>query len=378
MSVPTTATISFFTNIPNPYNGYLFQSLRELGIPTQTIYRGTPASEGRPWLIEPEPPDRIAPDLRSERRALTEPRPAGSTIILCGSWATRRDAMRRLTATLSPRGTRVLTWGERMSGRRGLRDRARRLYFSPFGLDGVLAIGSWAVPSYRTAAGGRLPIHVFPYTTDDGLKVEPGRSPTPLVGFSGRLIAEKGPEVLLRAIGQLPNSERPALDIVGSGPLGDRLATLADSLGVETTFHGEVSPLALAHIRSRWWLSATPSQLVNGWVDGWGLVVPEALNGAIPVLASGYVGASHDLIRADVNGSVIPAAMAHDPHQWSQAIGSMLAQDLDDLSINARVVGRAFSARPAARWLSTLLGGDLTAERSFIDDTWRDLGYDPE
>ena len=373
----TARSVTFLTNIPNPHGGYLYRALRESGVAAQTIYKGEPASEGRPWTSQPEPPDRIAPSVWAERAEVAGRRPPGSTVVLCGSWATARDATRRLVTAATKGDTRIVVWGERMSDRSGLRDRLRRLYFSPWGLDAVLAIGSWARPSYRAATRGRLPVHVFPYSTDDGLDVVPRRAPRPLVGFAGRLIEQKGPEVLIRAIGSMPPAERPALDLVGSGPLGDRLRALSSTLGVDATFHGEVDAQRLAALRARWWVAAAPSQAVPGYFDGWGLVVPEALNSSVPVIASAYIGAAHDLIRPGVDGAVVPMADAHEPAVWAEALGAAFAGDRAELAANARQVGEAFSAAPAARWLAGLLAGDLRTERSFVDDTWAELGVAP-
>lgn len=368
---PDGPEITFLTNIPNHHNAYLYRELRGLGPDVQAIFKGLPASEGRPWDLRPQPPDRVAANLWQERQVFRRPRPGTEqALILCGSWATPRDALRRLVATASHlRGSKVLAWGEPMSDRRGARNLARQLYYSSSGLDAVLAIGSHAVDSYRQATRGRLPIHVFPYTTSSGLAVAPRRRSQPLVGFAGRLISLKGADVAIRALGAIPAPDRPGLDVVGSGPLAPSLEALARSLGVDATFHGEVGPDRLMEIRSHWWACLVPSL----GVDGWGLVVPEALNSAVPVVASGFVGSAHDLVRDGVNGAIVQRSSATDPETWATTISTVLAQDPEALATQARTVGRAFSPTHGAAWLRDLLRGDLTVERSFITDGWTRL-----
>lgn len=362
--------LSVLTNIPNPYNGFLYDHLRKIGWPLEVIYRGLPSFDGRPWDLHPEPPDRVANTLWDERQVFRRRKGVDQTIVLAGSWATPRDSLRRLSAAVSHRrGSRVLVWGEAMSGRGGARGLARRLHFSLPGLDAVLAIGSHSVPSFRKATGGRVPIHVLPYTTSSGLDIDPVRSTTPSVGVVGRFIPYKGIDVAMRAVAAIAPADRPRLEIVGSGPLERQLRELAADLSVDPVFHGEVDAQRLAEIRAGWWACLVPSQEV----DGWALVVPEALNSSVPVITSAFVGASHDMIRGGLEGQVVSRASAADPQVWAEAITRLIGEDQEVVARQARRVGAAFAPSFAARWLDELLRGDLDTERSFVDDAWTRL-----
>ncbi len=44
--------------------------------------------------------------------------------------------------------------------------------------------------------------------------------------------------------------------------------------------------------------------------DGWGVVVNQALGAGLPLICSDAVGAAHDLIEEEVNGSLFPAGNA--------------------------------------------------------------------
>lgn len=361
--------VAFLTNIPNPYNGDLYEGLSSVGMNVEVRYKGEPTSEGRPWALRSAPGQRVAHTVWDEADLLATSPP--SNIVLSGSWASPRDAARRLLSNVAKqRGTAVLVWGEPMSARGGVRGMLRRAYFNPVGVDAILGIGTHAVPSYREATRGGVPIHVFPYTTNSGLGSERRQAPRPVVGFVGRLIDWKGAHIAIWAVHRIPPRDRPELEIVGSGPLDRQLRDLAERLGVAATFHGEVDKARLEEIRSRWWLGLAPSQEV----DGWGLVVPEAMNSGLPVVASGFVGAAIDMVRDGINGSLVPRSRAFDPDSWAEAIQVTLDMDQGDSSTNARTTGEAFSARRAAPWLKELLDGDLRHESSFVADSWERIG----
>lgn len=353
--------LAIFTNIPNPYNHYLYDGLRREGWDLRVVYKGDPQSAGRAWSIEPGPHDVITGSIRDEHRELRRCRGDRRHVILTGSYAGLIEAERR--ALLSGASCQVLFWGERLGAPRPLSAAVRKLYFT--GFDAILAVGTWAVAGYR-AVTRASPIHVFPYTTAGPGPSERQPATTPVVGFVGDLIERKGVDVLIEAVARLPDAARPALEIAGQGVAGDELRQLARRLDVAVEWPGHVTVDELHALRQRWWAQAVPSRY-----DGWGVVVAEALAAGVPVVASSHVGAAVDLVRRGVNGTIVS-----DVEDWSAALGRYTDADVVRREgRRARLVGEAFSADAAAAWLSRLLldGARTRPPRSFVADAWRSL-----
>ena len=61
-----------------------------------------------------------------------------------------------------------------------------------------------------------------------------------IIGFIGRLIEEKGVDIVIRAISLLPFKEKICLKIVGRGPLFKQLVLISKILNIDTQFLGEI------------------------------------------------------------------------------------------------------------------------------------------
>ena len=121
----------------------------------------------------------------------------------------------------------------------------------------------------------------------------------------GRLVPEKGFDVLLDAVAQLqlrgeaPGQTKAAqtkVVIVGEGEQRGRLTDQAARLGVELELVGEVAPADLASYYSQARLVVVPSRR-----EGFGLVIAQGLAAGRTVVAS-EVGAAADLIAPRTNG----------------------------------------------------------------------------
>ncbi len=116
--------------------------------------------------------------------------------------------------------------------------------------------------------------------------------------FVGRLIERKGVDVLISAFEQLKRGE---LWIAGDGPLRSTLEKAAGS-DPRVRFFGHLEEQALSEL-----YSGVDVLVVPSWYEPWGLVVHEALAYAVPVIATDQVGATEDLVKAGVNGLIVPA-----------------------------------------------------------------------
>ena len=116
----------------------------------------------------------------------------------------------------------------------------------------------------------------------------PGPSPVPEQGFVlavGRLVPEKGFDVLLKAVGLIESTSRPPVTIIGIGPERKNLASQARRLGVELDLPGAIPPREMSDWYSRCRLVSVPSLR-----EGFGLVAAEAASAGRAVVASAVGG----------------------------------------------------------------------------------------
>ena len=182
----------------------------------------------------------------------------------------------------------------------------RRLYASA---DAVVTYGPH-VSAYVMARGAGN-VHVAPQSVDNDFwraadvaapRIDgwPGEARTRFV-FVGRPAPEKGLEVLLQAWrGADRHSRECALVLVGG-------ETGRDS-GERTLALGPLSPRALREVYAASDVLVVPSIPTRTFREPWGLVVNEAMNRGLAVIASDAVGAAAGgLVRDGANGLIVPA-----------------------------------------------------------------------
>lgn len=202
------------------------------------------------------------------------------------------------------------------------------------------------------AKGFRKPIRVIPHGLDladypgtESGGEESGRRATrsevidklglepPIMGYVGRLLYQKGVDVFLRAIGELPDP-KPSILVVGDGP--DRAAFEALSvrlgLGDRTRFlqvvpHGSVSE-ALACVD----VLVLPSRTTPKWKEQFGRVLIEGMAAGCVVIGSS--SGSIPEVLADA-GLIVPEG---DVGSLVQAIRQVLGDP--ELAASLRVRGR--------------------------------------
>ena len=87
--------LAIWSNIPNPYNQYLYRSLRSLGVDLDVFYASEPQSRGRPWAIPRDPYETIAGTIRSEFRTLPDAA-RETTALISGGYLGKAETIRRL------------------------------------------------------------------------------------------------------------------------------------------------------------------------------------------------------------------------------------------------------------------------------------------
>lgn len=134
--------------------------------------------------------------------------------------------------------------------------------------------------------------------------------------FLGRLVPNKGADILLRALPLVADAE---LVMLGDGPELDALRSLACALGIEARvrFAGWSSREAVNAELGDTAIVSVPSL----WPEPFGLVALEANARGIPVVASA-VGGLVDVIEDGVTGLLVPP---DDPRSLAEALARLLS-----------------------------------------------------
>jgi glycosyltransferase involved in cell wall biosynthesis len=167
----------------------------------------------------------------------------------------------------------------------------------------------------------------------EGLRRRHGLPDGPLALYVGRLVPEKGVDVLLDAWAMTDAAQGAALVRIGDGPLAARAAAAprARLLGPQPR---EQLPVAYAAAQ----FALLPSVPMPRFREPWGLVCNEAMHQARPVIVSDGVGAAAGgLVRDGETGLVVPAADA-------RALRAAIERLLADAPLRARLGAAARDA----------------------------------
>jgi glycosyltransferase involved in cell wall biosynthesis len=183
------------------------------------------------------------------------------------------------------------------------------------------------------------------------------RSEIPSVAFAGRLVPEKGVDVLLRALAKLPEGR---LIVAGDGPERLALEALARELGIadRVRFAGLLDRDALVREVRGVWAHAAPSV----WREPFGMVAPEAMMRGTPVVASAAGGLAEVVVDGETGMLVAPG----DVDALSSALGRIFADRQLSLKLGAAGRERAMRHFHEAVWVERFaeLYAKVCAERA--------------
>ena len=139
------------------------------------------------------------------------------------------------------------------------------------------------------------------------------------IGFFGRLIHEKGLDLLFRACVKLVG--RWTISVVGTGPAQEELEGLAERLGIagRVTWYGALPRQRVDEVWSRIDCVVLPSRTTPGWIEATPRAAIEALAQGVAVIAS-RAGALPEIVgpaglvvpEEDVDGIVEALQRLHD------------------------------------------------------------------
>jgi len=144
-------------------------------------------------------------------------------------------------------------------------------------------------------------------------------SAKPVAVFAGRLVPEKGVDLLLHAFAivarDLPEAR---LLLAGDGPERGTLTALAEKLKIsrQVTFLGHLSKSDMERKFAPAWVQVVPSR----WAEPFGLVAVEAMMRATAVIAS-RMGGLEEILQEGETGYLVPP---NDPHRLAQRLKELL------------------------------------------------------
>jgi glycosyltransferase involved in cell wall biosynthesis len=206
----------------------------------------------------------------------------------------------------------------------------QRLYGSA---DAVVTYGAHVSAYVRSR--GACNVHVAPQSVDNDFWSAPEIA-SPRVAhwpreaelrfvFVGRPAREKGLHVLIDAWRDADLRPTAALVVVGAGSAGrSSLRSASGHRNGGVVWLESVPPGELRNLYAACDVLVVPSIPTRTFREPWGLVVNEAMNRALPVIASDAVGAAAGgLVRDEENGLVVPAG---DSAALAAAIGRLAAE----------------------------------------------------
>lgn len=217
----------------------------------------------------------------------------------------------------------------------------------------AVAISSYTARELRKFAD--VPIEVIPYSAELPPPLAPSTQRpggAPSILFVGRLIERKGVGHLIRALGVVRQAIPARLIVIGDGPERPLLERAAREARVaeHVEFRGRVTDEELRRAYAAASVFVLPSVLdARQDTEGLGVVLLEAMNYSVPVIASD-IGGITDIVQHDRTGLLVPPgdepALAHalsrvltDP-ALSRMLGQAGRQRLHDAFSWAHIVDR--------------------------------------
>lgn len=203
---------------------------------------------------------------------------------------------------------------------------------------------------HRLLGEGFAPVELIP----NGVSVTPcplPLHPSPTVTFAGRLVEQKGADILLRAfatvVAQIPEAR---LIIAGTGPEETRLSRMVSALGLSSsvTLLGHLSAPEMEKHLAGAWVHVVPSR----WAEAFGLTAVEAMMRGTAVVASRCDGLA-EIVRDGVTGYLVPPG---NPEALAGALCRLLGDRTLAETMGTAARGIAIERYSEEHWVTRLLG----------------------
>jgi glycosyltransferase involved in cell wall biosynthesis len=321
-------SLTFYTNIPSPYNSNLFEALSEIFILNVIYY--SKIEKGRQWDLDIDKPNFKQLLLEDNKIAkliqkyITEFHFSSkifhqafndnsSSIVLSGNYFSVNTYIVLLIAKF--KNKQIYWFGEKLLPTSNILKKAIKFIFLKPILNSckaIFCVGNEAIISYKYYGYKGLCLNT-PYSINssnfdkcnllceklESLKEKLNPNNDLVILTSGSLIRRKGIDIAIKTFLKFEelHKKNVSLWILGDGSLKNELVNLTKN-SKKIYFHGFVQPEELPY-----YFNLAHIFLFCSRYDGWAVVINEALASGLPVVVSNKVSASQ-LINNDINGYV--------------------------------------------------------------------------
>lgn len=180
-------------------------------------------------------------------------------------------------------------------------------------------------------------IKIIPFGCSIPLKKTEHRTKTNEILFVGRLVERKGVKYLIEAFSEVTSRyNNVRLRIIGEGPLKNTLLSLTQSLDLQNKviFNGFVTESELIEAYKKASIFVLPAIIDSkGDTEGLGIVLIEAINYGVPVIASN-VGGISDIVKDKVTGILVP-------EKDSSTLSKVIINLLENKKLKQRLIKNA-------------------------------------
>lgn len=340
-------SLTFYTNIPSPYNINFFEAL-SVHFELKVVYYSA-IEKDRQWTLVEGADTYRKTCLDNNKLALLVQKKKtdfhfsnsiimeaftdkSSFVVVGGNYYIPNTLVVLAVAKL--RGKKILWYGERLFPTASkIRFIIKKILLLPLRIccKRVLCVGKTAAGSYRLH-GIDKPMDIIPYNIDSSrydkehlqdmrvrmLKQELNANGKMIILTSGSLIFRKGMDIAIESFIALPDElkNKCELWIMGDGELRDSLQSTANN-------HSNIKFLGFKEQDEiPFYYAAADVFLFCSRYDGWGVVINEAISSGLPVVVSDAVVAS-ELIHEGKGGYVC----ASESVAWFQAALEKILRD---------------------------------------------------
>jgi len=178
--------------------------------------------------------------------------------------------------------------------------------------------------------------HFYP-TPDIGLHIRHSlaweEQGAPVIGYLGRLVSEKGLDLLMQVLNRLQTPWRALF--VGAGPMEAALRTWASRYPETVQICTDVKHRDVPHYLNAIDILCAPSQTMPNWREQFGRMLIEAFACGVPVIGSDSGEIPHVLRDASV------VVGEKDEQSWAQALSDLLESPLQRTELAAKGLQQA-------------------------------------
>jgi glycosyltransferase involved in cell wall biosynthesis len=328
--------LSFYTNIPSPYNNDLFIALASL-VESLDVYYYSESEPGRNWIINKDEKyykkhffndNKIARIIRKKFsgfyfsidifKSLNND---SDIIIVSGNYYSLNTIIIFIYSLLTRK--KSYWFGEKPFPALGFKYIIKKIFMFPmlYTAQAIFSVGNEALIEYRRYGFKKKIININYAINNDNLMISDNSAEryarknkeiqcSKIIISSGALVYRKGFDLLINAFSLLNPKLRNSCElwILGDGPELNNLRELCtDKQNIR--FFGFINPDKLKYYYNSADFFVFPTRY-----DGWGVVTNEALACGLPVIISD-AAVSSELIQSGINGYVFKSNSVDDLYE---------------------------------------------------------------